>query len=64
MKTLLGSVTKGHGGPGGGTGRRAGLKILFAERRVRVRFPSGARLKPAIVAGFAFPVHSSPNCRN
>ena len=28
--------------PGGGTGRRAGLKILFAERRVRVRFPSGA----------------------
>jgi hypothetical protein len=30
-------------GPGGGTGRRAGLKILFAERRVRVRFPSGAQ---------------------
>ena len=27
--------------PGGGTGRRAGLKILSAERRVRVRFPSG-----------------------
>ena len=32
-------------GPGGGTGRRAGLKILFAERRVRVRFPSGAQNK-------------------
>ena len=42
------------GGPGGGTGRRAGLKILFAERRVRVRFPSGAHMKPALVAGFAF----------
>ena len=27
--------------PGGGTGRRAGLKILSAEMRVRVRFPSG-----------------------
>ena len=28
--------------PGGGIGRRAGLKILFAARRVRVQFPSGA----------------------
>ena len=28
--------------PGGGIGRRAGLKILFAVRRVRVQFPSGA----------------------
>ena len=29
--------------PGGGTGRRAGLKILSAEMRVRVRFPSGVQ---------------------
>ncbi len=29
--------------PGGGTGRRAGLKILFPATEVRVRFPSGAR---------------------
>ena len=28
--------------PGGGTGRHAGLKILFAATRVRVRFPPGA----------------------
>ena len=27
---------------GGGTGRHAGLKILFAATRVRVRFPPGA----------------------
>ncbi len=32
--------------PGGGTGRHAGLKILFAATRVRVRFPSGA-LRPS-----------------
>ncbi len=31
--------------PGGGTGRRAGLKILSAEMRVRVRFPSGVLSK-------------------
>jgi hypothetical protein len=30
--------------PGGGTGRRAGLKILSAEMRVRVRFPSRVRI--------------------
>ena len=30
--------------PGGGIGRRAGLKILFAVRRVRVQFPSGAQV--------------------
>ncbi len=29
--------------PGGGIGRRAGLKILFAVMRVRVQFPSGAQ---------------------
>ena len=28
--------------PGGGIGRRAGLKILYAVMRVRVQFPSGA----------------------
>gem|GEM_PF-654395 len=43
------------GCPGGGIGRRAGLKILYAAMRVRVQFPSGAHsLKPALVAGFAF----------
>jgi hypothetical protein len=31
--------------PGGGIGRRAGLKILFAARRVRVQFPSGAQMR-------------------
>ena len=30
------------GSPGGGIGRRAGLKILYAVMRVRVQFPSGA----------------------
>jgi hypothetical protein len=30
-------------GPGGGIGRHAGLKILFAATRVRVQFPPGAR---------------------
>ena len=30
--------------PGGGTGRRAGLKILFPATEVRVRFPSGAHI--------------------
>ena len=41
--------------PGGGIGRRAGLKILYAVMRVRVQFPSGAHsIKPALVAGFAF----------
>ena len=30
--------------PGGGTGRRAGLKILFPETEVRVQFPSRVRL--------------------
>ncbi len=34
-----GFFLKAH--PGGGTGRHAGLKILSAEMRVRVRFPSG-----------------------
>jgi hypothetical protein len=29
-------------GPGGGIGRHAGLKILFAATRVRVQFPPGA----------------------
>ncbi len=28
--------------PGGGIGRHAGLKILFAATRVRVQFPPGA----------------------
>ena len=28
--------------PGGGTGRHAGLKILFAAMRVRVQLPPGA----------------------
>ncbi|MEY2639506.1 MAG: hypothetical protein RIR90_988 [Bacteroidota bacterium] len=28
--------------PGGGIGRHAGLKILFAEKRVRVQVPPGA----------------------
>ena len=32
--------------PGGGIGRRAGLKILFAVMRVRVQFPSGALSLP------------------
>jgi hypothetical protein len=30
--------------PGGGTGRRAGLKILFPATEVRVRFPSRAHI--------------------
>ena len=38
--------------PGGGTGRRAGLKILFAERRVRVRFPPGAQRPLSFAEGF------------
>ena len=42
--------------PGGGTGRRAGLKILFAAMRVRVQFPSGARFK-ADLRGSAFLLH-------
>ena len=32
-----------HARPGGGIGRHAGLKILFAEKRVRVRFPPRAQ---------------------
>ncbi len=32
------------GSPGGGIGRRAGLKILYAAMRVRVQFPSGAQV--------------------
>ena len=31
--------------PGGGTGRHAGLKILFAAMQVRVRFPPGAQVR-------------------
>jgi hypothetical protein len=34
--------------PGGGTGRRAGLKILWAEMPVRVRFPSGVQTKDQV----------------
>ncbi len=30
--------------PGGGIGRRAGLKILYAAMRVRVQVPPGARV--------------------
>ena len=32
------------GSPGGGIGRHAGLKILFAATRVRVQFPPGAHI--------------------
>ena len=34
------------GSPGGGIGRHAGLKILFAAMRVTVQLRSGARLQP------------------
>ena len=38
---FLGDSPK-RAGPGGGIGRHAGLKILFAATRVRVQFPPGA----------------------
>lgn len=44
--------------PGGGIGRRAGLKILYAAMRVRVQVPPGAhRFKPLtmhFVRGLSF----------
>ena len=49
--------------PGGGTGRHAGLKILFAATRARVRFPPGAlslRLREGIF--FAILWHNSNPC--
>ena len=37
---------------GGGTGRHAGLKILFAVMRVTVQFRSRVQLQPIIMVGF------------
>ena len=43
-----------QGSPGGGIGRHAGLKILFAATRVRVQFPPGAHRKKEIVNDLFF----------
>jgi hypothetical protein len=37
-------------GSGGGIGRHAGLKILWAEMPVRVRFPSRAHYEGSVFA--------------
>ena len=40
--------------PGGGTGRRAGLKILFAAMQVRVQVPPGAHREKTDPYGSVF----------
>ena len=40
--------------PGGGIGRHAGLKILFAATRVTVQFRSGAQFEPLFMSGFFY----------
>ena len=42
--------------PGGGTGRHAGLKILWAATPVRVRFPPGAQSLPILLGGIFFAI--------
>ena len=52
--------------PGGGIGRHAGLKILFAATRVRVRFPPGAlslRLREGIFFAILWLVNT-PNAHH
>ena len=41
-----------HHCSGGGIGRHAGLKILWAAMSVRVQFPSGAQIKATVSVAF------------
>ena len=51
------------GSPGGGIGRHAGLKILFAATRVTVQFRSGARFQAAQLCGFfVYYNNTTTNC--